>query len=131
VHGSFDDHRSNWEFVRPLFEKQFTVHAVAQRGRGETDATTGHSLEDEGRDVTAVIQAVGEPVFLLGHSYGAQVSLAAAVEIPDRVRRLVLYEPPWPHILAKVPPQSIEPFAQLMDQAVVVICGAARLTHMF
>ncbi len=71
-HGAFSDHRTNWEFVKPLFERQFTVCAIARRGRGETDATEGHSLEDESKDVVAVIQSVGEPVFLLGHSYGAQ-----------------------------------------------------------
>src|SRR5262245_24643641 len=80
VHGGFSNHHTNWEFVRPRFEKQFTVYAIARRGRGETDATEGHSLEDEGRDAVAVIQAVGEPVFLLGHSYGAHAALAAAAE---------------------------------------------------
>jgi pimeloyl-ACP methyl ester carboxylesterase len=96
VHGGFSDHRTNWEFVRPYFEKQFTVYAIARRGRGKTDATEGHRLEDEGRDVVAVIQAIGEPVFLLGHSYGSHAALLAATEVPDRVRRLVLYEPPQP-----------------------------------
>ena len=94
VHGGFSDHHTNWEFVRPFFEKQFTVSAVARRGRGETDATHGHSLHDEGRDVVAVIRKLGQSIFLLGHSYGAQVALLAAAEIPDRVRKLVLYEPP-------------------------------------
>ena len=56
VHGAFSDHTTNWEFVKPLFEPQFTVYAIARRGRGETDATEGHSLEDESRDVVAVIQ---------------------------------------------------------------------------
>jgi hypothetical protein len=46
VHGSFSDHHTNWEFVRPLFERQFTVYAIARRGRGETDATQGHSLDE-------------------------------------------------------------------------------------
>jgi pimeloyl-ACP methyl ester carboxylesterase len=41
----------------------------------------------------AVIQSIGEPVFLLGHSYGAHTALAPAAEVPDRVRKLVLYEP--------------------------------------
>src|SRR5688572_29869342 len=68
VHGGFSDHHTKWEFVRPFFEKQFTVHAIARRGRGETGATEGHSLEDEGRDIAAVIRAIGETVFLLGHS---------------------------------------------------------------
>ena len=39
VHGAFSDHKTNWEFVKPLFEKQFTIYAIARRGRGETDAT--------------------------------------------------------------------------------------------
>ena len=101
VHGGFSDHRTNWELVKPLFEKQFTVYAVARRGRGETDATEGHRLEDEGRDVAAVIESAGEPVFLLGHSYGAQTALAAAARVPDRVRKLVLYEPPRPGAVAE------------------------------
>lgn len=101
VHGGFSDHRTNWEFVKPLFETRFTVHAVARRGRGETDATAGHTLEDEGADVAALIQSIGEPVFLLGHSYGAQTALAAAARVAARVRKLVLYEPPWPTTLAE------------------------------
>ena len=101
VHGSFSDHKTNWEFVKPVFETQFTVYAIARRGRGETDSTKGHSLEDESRDVVAVIRSIGEPVFLLGHSYGAQTALAAAAQVPDRVRKLVLYEPASPRIVEK------------------------------
>jgi pimeloyl-ACP methyl ester carboxylesterase len=101
VHGAFSDHRTNWEFVKPLFENQFTVHAIARRGRGETDATRNHSLEDESRDVVSVIRAIGEPVFLLGHSYGAHTALAAAAHIPHSVRKLVLYEAAWPRIITK------------------------------
>ena len=100
VHGGFSDHKTNWEFVKPLFEKQFTVYAMARRGRGETDATEGHSLDDESMDVVALMHSIGEPLFLLGHSYGAQVALAAAATVPDRVRKLVLYEPPWPHAIS-------------------------------
>jgi pimeloyl-ACP methyl ester carboxylesterase len=69
VHGAFSDHITNWEFVKTLFEKQFTVHAIARRGRGETDATEGHSVEDEMEDVAAVVREVGERAFMLGHSY--------------------------------------------------------------
>ena len=112
VHGAFSDHRTNWEFVKPLLEKQFTVYAMARRGRGATDATEGHSLEDESRDVVAVIQAVGEPVFLLGHSYGGQAALAAAAAVPHRVRKLVLYEPAWPRIIGKEALARLEALAQ-------------------
>ncbi len=115
VHGAFSDHKTNWEFVKPLFEKQFTVYAIARRGRGETDKTEGHSLEDESRDVVAVIQAVGEPVFLLGHSYGAQTALAAVANVPDSVRKLVLYEAPWPLVVGKDALRRLENLAQVGD----------------
>ena len=115
VHGAFSDHQTNWEFVKPLFEKQFTAYAIARRGRGETDATKGHSLEDESRDVAALIQSIGEPVFLLGHSYGAHAALAAAAGVPDRVRKLVLYEPAWPRVVGKEAMAQLEELAQAGD----------------
>src|ERR671914_129084 len=115
VHGAFSNHKTNWEFVKPLFKPQFTVYAIARRGRGETDATEGHSLEDESRDVVAVLQAIGAPVFLLGHSYGAQTALAAAAHVPDRVRKLVLYEPAWPRVVGPEALARLEALAQAGD----------------
>jgi pimeloyl-ACP methyl ester carboxylesterase len=112
VHGGFSDHKTNWQFVKPLFEKHFTAYAIARRGRGETDATQGHSLENESMDVVMLIQSIGEPVFLLGHSYGAHTALAAAAQVPERVRKLVLYEAPWPHILDKEALARLEELAQ-------------------
>lgn len=112
VHGSFSDHVNNWEFVKPLVEQQFTVYAIARRGRGKTDATEGHSLEDESLDVVTLIEAIGEPVFLLGHSYGAQVALAAAAKVPDRVRKLVLYEAPYPHTVTQAALTQLEILAK-------------------
>ena len=94
------------------FEKRFTVYALARRGRGETDGTEGHSLEDESSDVVAVIQSIAEPVFLLGHSYGAQTALAAAAKAPHRVRKLVLYEAAWPRIIGKEALARLEALAQ-------------------
>jgi pimeloyl-ACP methyl ester carboxylesterase len=112
VHGAFSDHVTNWEWVKPQLERRFTVHAIARRGRGETDATVGHSLEDESEDVAAVIRAIDEPVYLLGHSYGAHVALAAAAKTPGRVRKLVLYEAPWPSLLGKEALAPLETLAR-------------------
>ena len=64
VHGGFSDHSTNWEFIAPTMQERFTVYAIARRGRGETDATDGHSVADEGNDVAALIRMIGEPVFL-------------------------------------------------------------------
>jgi pimeloyl-ACP methyl ester carboxylesterase len=111
VHGSFSDHATNWEFVKLMLQERFTVYALARRGRGETEATEGHSLEDEAQDVVTVVQAVGEPVFLLGHSYGADCSLGAAALAPGSIRKLVLYEAAWPHIISQQILQRLEKFA--------------------
>lgn len=115
VHGSFSDHRSNWGQVMPLLAERFTVYAVARRGRGDTTATEGHSVEDEATDIAALIESIGEQVFLLGHSYGAQVALAAAVRLPGRVRKLVLYEPPWPDTVSEEGLQRLEELARAGD----------------
>ena len=112
VHGAFSDHRTNWKFVKPRLERQFSVFAVARRGRGETDATEDHTLEDEGRDVVALIGRIGEPVFLLGHSHGAHTALAAAARIPGSVRKLVLYEAAWPRVLNRPSLARLEALAQ-------------------
>ncbi len=98
VHGGFSDHHTNWEFVTSTLQEQFTIIAIARRGRGETDATEGHTLEDEASDVAALIRHVGQPVFLLGHSYGGQCALGAALLVPDRIRKLVVYEAPSPNV---------------------------------
>ena len=99
VHGSFSNHQSNWTSVSPQLQQRFTVHAVARRGRGGFGRTSGHTLRDEAADVTDVIRAIGEPVHLLGHSYGAHCALLAAAGSPQRIGSLVLYEPPWPEII--------------------------------
>lgn len=94
VHGSLND-KSTWQFVRPALEERFTVYAVNRRGREGSDAMTRHSLEDEFEDVAAVVNAIGEPVHLLGHSFGALCALGATLRT-DNVRSLILYEPPPP-----------------------------------
>jgi pimeloyl-ACP methyl ester carboxylesterase len=115
VHGGFSDHETNWTFVTPIFREIFDVYAIARRGRGETDATAGHRLEDEAQDVADVIESLRQPVFLLGHSYGALCALAAAALVPDRVRRLVVYEPPRPSIMTAAAMTRLEQLAAAGD----------------
>jgi pimeloyl-ACP methyl ester carboxylesterase len=100
VHGAFSDHESNWTFVAPLFRQRFTVYAIARRGRGATDATGHHTLEDEAQDVVGVVRTIGAPVCLLGHSYGAHCASLAAAQLSGRVEKLVLYEPARPDLLS-------------------------------
>lgn len=115
VHGSFSDHVTNWRECRSLLADRFTVYAMARRGRGESSATTGHTLEDEMSDTVAVLRTVGEPAFLLGHSYGAVCSLGAALRAPDRVAKLVLYEHPIENWITRDVVQGLERLARRQD----------------
>lgn len=95
VHGSLNDHAA-WAAILPFFAPQYTVYAMDRRGRGESGPPAEHALERQFEDVLAVIEAAGEPVDLIGHSYGAHCALGAAALAPALVKHLVLYEPPTP-----------------------------------
>ena len=92
VHGTAADH-SRWTPVLPVFEQHFTVYAIDRRGRGGSDDSGDYAIEQEFEDIAAVVDSLGEPAFLLGHSYGALCALEAAL-LTRNVRKLVLYEPP-------------------------------------
>jgi pimeloyl-ACP methyl ester carboxylesterase len=115
VHGSFSDHLTNWQEVKPLLRDRFTVYAVARRGRGETTPTRDHSVDDEAADVVAVLKAVEQPAFLLGHSYGAVCALGAAAQYPNGVRKLVLYEHPGPTVITLPILTALERLAERRD----------------
>jgi pimeloyl-ACP methyl ester carboxylesterase len=102
VHGTTADH-TRWAGVLPELEKRFTVYAMDRRGRGGSGDAPDYAIEREFEDVAAVIEAIGEPVAVLAHSYGAVCSLEAAL-LTDRVRRVILYEPPIPVGLPQYPP---------------------------
>ncbi len=115
VHGAFTDHWTNWEFVLPYWERDFTSYAIARPGRGETPAAPDRAFEDDSRDVVALIESIAEPVYLLGHSFGAHVALAAAAMAPSRVRGLILYEPPWTSLSAREAMEPLEGLAAAGD----------------
>jgi pimeloyl-ACP methyl ester carboxylesterase len=70
-------------------------YAIDRRGRGESDDTDEYSLEQEAEDVAVIVDSIDEPTVVLGHSYGALVSLEAALRTSN-LRELVLYEPAFP-----------------------------------
>ena len=113
VHGTTADH-SRWSSISPRFEQHFTVYAMDRRGRGGSGNSPEYALMREAEDVAAVVEAIGEPVFTLGHSYGAVCSLEAAL-LTDKIRRLILYEPPIPTGLPQYPPGVPDRLQMLID----------------
>jgi pimeloyl-ACP methyl ester carboxylesterase len=94
IHGTTADH-TRWAPVLPAFESKFTVYALDRRGRGGSGDAEQYAIEREFEDIVALVNSLAEPVFLLGHSYGALCSLEAALRA-TQLRKLVLYEPPIP-----------------------------------
>ena len=92
VHGTTADH-TRWAPVIPALAERFTVYACDRRGRGDSTDAAAYAIEREAEDVAAVVDGIGAPVALLGHSYGAIASLEA-MRLTHGVDRLVLYEPP-------------------------------------
>lgn len=107
LHGTGVD-RHVWDDVVPQFGEQFTVYAVDRRGRGESVDGGDYAIEREFEDIEAVVDAIDEPVNLLGHSYGA-ICLIGAVPGLSGLRRLVLYEPPlWRPGGDSSPPEGLD-----------------------
>lgn len=94
VHGSTADH-TRWARILPELESTFTVLSMDRRGRGGSGDASDYSLEQEYKDVSAVIRAAGRDVSLIGHSFGALCSMEAALRVGN-LKRLVLYEPVFP-----------------------------------
>jgi len=114
VHGTTGSGK-RWAPVLPLLSRRFTVVCVDRSGRGESGEHTPYAMEREFEDIAAVVDAFGEPVNLLGHSFGAICALEASLRT-NRLRKLVLYEPPMPTPGAQVfPPGSIERMQALLD----------------
>jgi pimeloyl-ACP methyl ester carboxylesterase len=91
IHGTTADHTS-WRFVLPALQEHFTVYAVDRRGRGDSGDADAYTIGQEYEDVAAMVDSIGKPVNVLGHSYGATLAVEAALKTKN-LRRLVLYEP--------------------------------------
>jgi pimeloyl-ACP methyl ester carboxylesterase len=91
VHGTTAN-RVRFASIRPRLEEHFTVTTMDRRGRGDSGDKPEYAIEREFDDVVAVVNAVGAPVLLFGHSYGALCALGAAMRT-DKLSGLILYEP--------------------------------------
>ncbi|WP_439625549.1 alpha/beta fold hydrolase [Gemmata sp.] len=90
----------------PLFPHlagSWHVHALDHRGHGRSGRVPGgYRVVDYVRDAAAVVRALPEPVVLFGHSLGAVTAAGVAAAEPDRVRGVVLEDPPGSSFLARL-----------------------------
>ena len=94
LHG-FASSLDTWSTILPVLEKKgFRVLALDLKGFGWTDRPEGdYSPQAQARLVLALLDQRGiTRASFVAHSWGASVALAAALQAPDRVTRLALYD---------------------------------------
>jgi pimeloyl-ACP methyl ester carboxylesterase len=83
-----------WTNVVQRLSSEHCVYVLDRRGRGKSGDNPAYAPEREVEDVLAVLRAIPGPIDVLGHSSGAILSLQVAARQPDKLERLVAYEPP-------------------------------------
>jgi pimeloyl-ACP methyl ester carboxylesterase len=78
-----------------LLSKHFTVYHYDRRGRGDSTDTQTYELAREIEDIEALIDEAGGSAFLYGISSGAALAFEAALALKVKVKKLVMYEPPY------------------------------------
>ena len=86
----------DWLTVLPCLAPRWQAFALDLRGHGKSDRTPGaYRIADYVPDVVDFLRrGLDEPAIVIGHSLGANVAAAVAAEAPERVRALVLEDPP-------------------------------------
>jgi pimeloyl-ACP methyl ester carboxylesterase len=92
IHG-FGSSLEIWHRVVPQLLPNHRVIAIDLKGFGWSSRPEGnYSPTEQGRLVLAAMSKLGvKEAHIVGHSWGASVALALALQSPERVKRLALY----------------------------------------
>ena len=95
VHGGFADYRL-WGSLSSVLSQRFRVISYSRRGAyPNTPPMEGSDIASHSADLASFIsQLSNAPVRLVGESLGAYVTLHCALHHPEKVRSLVIDEPP-------------------------------------
>jgi pimeloyl-ACP methyl ester carboxylesterase len=78
-----------------LLAPHFKVIHYDRRGRGDSTDHQPYALEREIEDIEALIDEVGGSASLYGISSGAALAMEAALALPNKVKKLAMYEAPY------------------------------------
>jgi pimeloyl-ACP methyl ester carboxylesterase len=113
VHGFLDDQHVWNSIIDKLTVSDFETVQFDLPGFGErTDATGPYTFERFAADLSAVVDAVGKPFVLVGHSMSAPAVELVAASRPDRVMGVVLLSP-IPMGGVSLPEAMIEQFGSM------------------
>jgi len=107
IHGSLGDYRQ-WNAIAERLESKYRVIAISRRYHWPNPPPhpdTSYMYEGHAADIQLLLDAIGHPVHVVGHSYGAGVALLAALRAPESIQSLTLIELPFGSLLPAATPE--------------------------
>lgn len=91
LHGGIVNSDSLLDSIGPALGERYRVAAFDRRGHGRTrDTEDAFHYDTMADEAIAVLEHLGGPAHVVGHSDGGDVGLMVAMRRPDLVRRLVM-----------------------------------------
>ena len=95
-----------WQTFVPVigaFSTRWQPFALDFRGHGQSaNSTAGYLVKDYVADVAPLLEQLDQPAVVYGHSLGSMVAAAVAAKFPDRVRAVILEDPPMTTISDRI-----------------------------
>jgi pimeloyl-ACP methyl ester carboxylesterase len=121
LHG-YTDNGLCWARLPLALRHVYDVILLDSRGHGISDRPedSTYALAERAEDAFAVIDGLGlKRLVLVGHSMGADTAAKVAADHADRIRGLVLIDPPWYPQSVKFSAEELEERAQKSREAIL------------
>ena len=89
AHGLFGSGR-NWRVIAKKLSADLQVATVDMRNHGHSFRSPDMSYETMAADLAEVIERIGAPAMVLGHSMGGKAAMMLALTRPELVERLIV-----------------------------------------
>lgn len=86
----------------PTLSSRWQVFAVDHRGHGKSSRADSYLATDYIADAAAFVKHLEQPPILIGHSLGALTAIGVAAAIPQKIRGVILEDPPSAGFLARI-----------------------------
>lgn len=89
VHGLFGSGR-NWGVIAKRLSDSARVTTPDMRNHGSSPQSPNHSYPDMANDLAELIDHIGGPVDMVGHSMGGKAAMMLALTYPEMINRLIV-----------------------------------------